>query len=58
METAENANSFYKPFAKHVMLIHQNSIHYNKTLANSGLPTKAQKSNLGFTKMVYLACHF
>lgn len=58
METAENANRFYKPFAKHVVLIHQNSIHYNKMLANSGLPIQAQKNNLGFTKMVYLARHF
>lgn len=58
METAENANHFYKPFAKHVVLIRQNSIHYNKMLANSGLPTQAQKNNLGFTEIVYLACYF
>lgn len=58
METAENAKNFYKPFAKHVVLIHQSSIHYNKMLANSDLPTQAQKNNLGFTKIAYLACHF
>lgn len=58
METAENANNFYKPFAKCVVLIHQNSIHYNKMLANTDLPKEAQKNNLGFTKITYLACHF
>lgn len=41
VETAENADKFYKPFAKHVVLIPQNSIQYNKILANAGLPTQA-----------------
>lgn len=58
METAENANNFYKPFAKHVVLILQNSIQCNKILANTGLPVQAQKTNLGFTKILFLACHF
>lgn len=58
MEIDENANNFYKRFSKHVLLIHQNSIHYNTMLANSGLPTQAQKNNLGFSKIAYLACHF
>lgn len=43
METAENANNFYKPFAKleYIVLILQNIIQYNKILANTGLPTQA-----------------
>ena len=58
METAENAKHFYKPFAKHVVLILQNSIQYNKILVNTGLPTQVQKNDLGFTKILFLACHF
>lgn len=60
MVTAENANNFYKAFAKldHVVLILQNSALYNKILANTGLPPQAQKNNLSFTKILFLACHF
>lgn len=60
METAENANHFCKPFAKleHVVLILQNSMQYNKILANTGLPTQAQKNDLSFTNILFLACHF
>lgn len=60
METAENANHFYEPFAKleYIVLILQNIIQYHKILANTGLPTQAQKNNLGFTKILFLPCHF
>ena len=60
METAENANHSYKPFPKleHVALALQNSHQYNKKLANTGLPTQAQKNELGFTKILFLSCHF